>query len=82
MLLHTGLDLTSVHITEWAYILLARRLYDFSPPPETPVNNAIPKKIGRNEEICQRYEAGETMAELAKVYGISEQRVHQIIHGT
>ena len=80
-MLHTGLDLTSVHITEWAYIFLAQCLYDFAPLPEMPVNNAIPKKIGRNEEIRQRYEAGETMAELAKVYGISEQRVHQIVRG-
>ena len=33
----------------------------------------------RNSEIYQRYEAGETLKNLAYSYGISLQRVHQIV---
>ena len=33
----------------------------------------------RNELIRLRYAAGESMSELARVFGISPQRVHQIV---
>jgi predicted transcriptional regulator len=32
-------------------------------------------------EIIARYEAGETGASIAQAYGISEQRVNQIVRG-
>ncbi|MEM9953618.1 MAG: helix-turn-helix domain-containing protein [Chloroflexota bacterium] len=31
--------------------------------------------------IIQRYQAGESQADLAHAFGISYQRIHQIIHG-
>ncbi|MBN1285618.1 MAG: LysM peptidoglycan-binding domain-containing protein [Anaerolineae bacterium] len=56
-------------------------LYSEKPPPRAPVTNKSPKKSARNEEICARHAAGETLSDLAKAYGISVQRVWQIVHG-
>ena len=36
-------------------------------------------EVERNREIRRRYAAGETMAALAAAFGVSKQRVHQII---
>jgi Mor family transcriptional regulator len=55
-------------------------LYD-TPFPTEPQNDLVPTQTGRNEEIRARYEAGETGASLAQTFGISEQRVNQIIRG-
>ena len=55
-------------------------LYD-TPFPETLQNDLVPQKTGRNAEIIALYEAGETGASIAEAFGISEQRVNQIIHG-
>ncbi|NLF01776.1 MAG: hypothetical protein GX601_12445 [Anaerolineales bacterium] len=41
----------------------------------------MPEKAERNAEIRARYEAGASVSELAAVFGISEQRVSQIIYG-
>jgi DNA-directed RNA polymerase specialized sigma subunit len=74
-LLHTGLELISRFDISDATNILLHRLYQ-------DAISVIPSKRPKAERdamIRQRYEAGETMAELAKAYGISEQRVHQII---
>jgi Mor family transcriptional regulator len=55
-------------------------LYD-TPFPESPQTDRMPKKADRNAEIIARHEAGETGVSLAQVFGISEQRVNQIIRG-
>ena len=55
-------------------------LYD-TPFPETPQSDRIQEKADRNAEIITRYEAGETGASIARAFGISEQRVNQIIQG-
>jgi Mor family transcriptional regulator len=34
----------------------------------------------RNQRIRQRYEAGETLSDLARAFEISPQRVHQIVN--
>ncbi|KAB2903687.1 MAG: hypothetical protein F9K27_12110 [Anaerolineae bacterium] len=44
-------------------------------------NNLTPKKTRRNQELRQQYANGESIPDLAKVFGISEQRVHQILRG-
>ena len=49
--------------------------------PTSPVSNGTPKKGDRNAEIRARYQQGETVATLATVFGISEQRVAQILRG-
>jgi Mor family transcriptional regulator len=55
-------------------------LYD-TPLPNEPQNNLVPAQTERNEELRARYEAGETGASIARAFGISEQRVNQIIRG-
>jgi Mor family transcriptional regulator len=55
-------------------------LYD-TPFPEMPQNDHTPEKADRNAQIIARYEAGETGASIARAFGVSEQRVHQIVHG-
>jgi Mor family transcriptional regulator len=53
-------------------------LYD-TPFPTEPRNDLVPEKAERNEEIRARYEAGETGASIAQAFGLSEQRVNQIV---
>lgn len=36
-------------------------------------------KVSRNQEICRRYEAGETCGQLATVYGVTRERICQIL---
>ena len=55
-------------------------LYD-TPFPTEPQNDLVPAQTERNEEIRARYEAGETGISIAQMFGISEQRVNQIIRG-
>jgi Mor family transcriptional regulator len=54
-------------------------LYD-TPFPDAPQTGRI-EKTDRNGEIIARHERGETGASLAQAYGISEQRVNQIVRG-
>lgn len=54
---------------------ILKRLYVSSAQPDKPLTIAA-----RNELIRSRYRAGETMQALAAAFGISFQRVHQIIH--
>jgi hypothetical protein len=49
-------------------------------PPQIPISNKSVVKIERNEEIRTRHEQGETIAQLAKSYNLSEQRIHQILN--
>jgi Mor family transcriptional regulator len=53
-------------------------LYD-TPLPETPQTDRMPEKADRNAEIIARYRAGETGANIAQAFDISEQRVNQIV---
>jgi Mor family transcriptional regulator len=55
-------------------------LYD-TPFPTEPQNDVVPAQTERNDEIRARYEAGDTGATIAQTFGISEQRVNQIIRG-
>ena len=56
------------------------RLYD-TPFPTEPQNDLVPAKAERNADIRARYDQGETVSELAAAFGLSEQRVSQIIYG-
>ena len=49
--------------------------------PPHPVSKRTPRKHSRNAEIRARHRAGETLSTLAEVFGLSEQRIHQIAHG-
>jgi Mor family transcriptional regulator len=49
--------------------------------PTVPVSDGTPRKCDRNADIRARHQQGESVATLADVFGISEQRVSQILRG-
>jgi hypothetical protein len=57
---------------------IVEMLYD-TPFPTEPQSDHTPEKAERNAEIIVRYEAGEAGASLAQAFGISKQRVNQIV---
>jgi Mor family transcriptional regulator len=48
--------------------------------PQFPVSDGTPPKGKRNVEIRARHQKGESMATLAEVFGITEQRIWQILN--
>ncbi|HEX3054440.1 MAG TPA: hypothetical protein VHP83_27545 [Aggregatilineaceae bacterium] len=77
---HRGFKDTACFDIWLATYNIIQMLYD-TPHPENPQSDLTPQKTNRNAEIIARYEAGETGASLASAYGISEQRVNQIVRG-
>ena len=55
-------------------------LYLNIPAPEVPVSQETPIKVARNDELRKRYEGGESISKLARAFGLSNARVHQILH--
>jgi plasmid maintenance system antidote protein VapI len=49
--------------------------------PVAPLTDHTPSKPTRNQEIRERYTKGETVVDLAAAFGISQQRVSQILQG-
>jgi hypothetical protein len=58
---------------------ILQMLYN-TPFPVTPQTDRA-EKTERNAEIMARYKSGETGARLAQTFGISEQRINQIVRG-
>jgi hypothetical protein len=58
---------------------LLEQLYWDIPLPETPVTDKHVPLSERNDHICARYAAGETLEVIARDLDLSHQRVHQII---
>ncbi len=56
-------------------------MYIGQKPPDFPVTDHTPSKHERNRRIRERYAKGETVVSLAEVFGISQQRVSQILRG-
>jgi DNA-binding NarL/FixJ family response regulator len=54
-------------------------LYRHQPLPPTPKSNT--KKTKRNAEIQALHAQGMSIPELARKFGVSEQRIHQILRG-
>lgn len=80
-MLHTSFDLMGVqHLGDFCRYLTCL-LYKAIPLPVKPVTNGTITKSARNQQIIKRHKAGETLGELALEFGISEQRVHQIVRG-
>ena len=48
--------------------------------PQTPVSDGTSPKCKRNAEIRARHHQGESIATLAEVFGITEQRIWQILN--
>ena len=66
---------------EEAVSALVNRLYPCSPPAQSPQSQSTPKKADRNAEIRAQYAAGMSVPDLAREYGISKNRVYQILRG-
>ena len=64
---------------EFAVSSILRRLYKDLPLPTAPQSDKTAAKIGRNAAIHAQYASGIPVPEIAKVFGISEQRVYQIL---
>jgi Mor family transcriptional regulator len=48
--------------------------------PRSPVSDGTSPKCARNAEIRARHKEGESIATLAKAFGITEQRIWQILN--
>ena len=59
---------------------MALAIYGYTAAPVSPLSSITPKQTTRNEIICQRYASGETYAKIAADYGLSENRVYQIVN--
>jgi hypothetical protein len=49
--------------------------------PQSPVSDGPSPKCARNTEIRARHQKGESITTLAMVFGITEQRIWQILNG-
>ena len=77
---HRGLFDTSVfQQLRYAARRMMVELYPGIVLPLHPVSKVTPQKHVRNAEIRARHRAGESLSTLAEVFGISEQRVYQIV---
>jgi hypothetical protein len=76
----TGFDITRIPSMNTAVQCVLDRLYHGIPRPTQPVLPEYLSKVERNEQIRARYAAGESIADLAREYQISNQRVFQILH--
>jgi hypothetical protein len=76
----TGFDITRVPSMNTAIRRVLDLLYHGIPRPTQPVLPEYHSKVERNQQIRARYAAGESIADLAREYKISDQRVFQILH--
>jgi len=58
---------------------ILEQLYRGQTESDTPVNDMIPEKVQRNQEIYDRYMAGERAVDLAKKFGVSVRRINRNI---
>lgn len=59
---------------------MLQRLYWGIPLPQEPITEKHIPKEQRNDLICERHTTGETLESISTAFGLSVQRVHQIIH--
>ena len=78
---YEGLDVPSFPKALWAMVFATAINYYGQVVPLAPISNSTPAKYVRNAEIRARHKRGESRATLAQVFGISEQRVWQIVQG-
>ena len=74
-----SIDTISVSHLDEAMDRLVWHLYMGRIVRSTPITDKTAIKSRRNHHIRARYEAGEGLSELARGYGISKQRVWQIV---
>jgi Mor family transcriptional regulator len=71
---------TGLHNLEDAISIILARLYAGFLLPDSPITKKHVPKAERNADIIARYEAGEGISELARAFGLSPQRVFQLVH--
>ena len=76
-----GLEVPSFPKLLFAMVFATAISYYGQVLPQTPISNSTPAKCARNAKIRARHKRGESGATLAEVFGISVQRVHQILRG-
>ena len=76
-----GLQPRSCSTPALASARLIGRLYTGQRPSDVPLSGETPRRTDRNQQICERHLAGETISDLAREFGISPQRVSQIVRG-
>jgi len=76
----TGFDITRLPSLNAAIQHVLDLLYAGILRPTKPVIQKHISKSQHNEQLRTRYAAGESIADLAREYEISDQRVFQIIH--
>jgi hypothetical protein len=74
-------DGSFVFTLENAVSHLVNQLYHGLPIPASPQPQATPKQVARNAEIRAKYKAGTSVPDLAKRFGISKNRIYQILRG-
>ena len=72
---------TGLHNLEEAVSIILARLYAGFLLPEKPVTKKHVPKAERNAELIARDQAGEGVSELARPFGLSPQRIYQIVNG-
>jgi hypothetical protein len=75
----TGVGASPLPSLKSAVEWLLERLYEGLPLSEKPVTDKHISRQERNRIICHRYAEGDTLETIAQDFGISMQRVHQII---
>lgn len=76
----TGFDITRLPSLNTAIQRVLDLLYAGIPRSTKPVIQKHISKSERNQQLRTRYAAGESLADLARNYDLSDQRVFQIIH--
>ncbi|MBZ0282777.1 MAG: hypothetical protein K8L97_18710 [Anaerolineae bacterium] len=66
---------------KWAVAHLLSILYQATPLPQKPKSGKTPRQSARNAEIKHKYEGGVSVPEIAEEYGVSINRVYQILGG-
>ena len=74
-----GFRVTSCATPLQASAMFIYRLYQGTEAPVIPCTSRVPSDDVRNVEICRQYANGEPISDIACTFGISVQRIHQII---
>ena len=80
LLVLTGVRTAPLPSLNAAAYRLLDRLYWGSPLSQKPITEKHIPKEERNDLICARYAEGETLESIGAAFGLSVQRVHQIVH--
>lgn len=76
---HRSIEIIARFDIQTSTQILLIALYHNDPQPVQPQRQTTPPKTVRNKRICERHAEGEPYSVLARDYGISEQRIAQIV---